>query len=73
MVAHSSVELAKYSQNELNVMAISDIIQELVKAHEEGRDINLNKTKTHLSSHKSRPDTVSPTLLSWLTSSQQYP
>nr|CAG4647725.1 EOG090X02DF [Moina brachiata]SVE92889.1 EOG090X02DF [Moina brachiata] len=50
MVAKSSIELAKYSSNELNVMAISDIIQELLKAHEEGRDVNLNKTKAQISS-----------------------
>ena len=50
MVVHSSSELAQYSSNELNVMAISDIIQELVKAHEEKRDVNLNKTKAQISS-----------------------
>lgn len=57
MVAHSSAELAKYSLSELNVMAISDIIQELVKAQEEGRDVNLNKTKAQISSKYGLPNT----------------
>lgn len=38
------------SMDELRVMAVSDIIQELVKAHQEGRDVNLNSLKTRISS-----------------------
>nr|CAG4651648.1 EOG090X02DF [Triops cancriformis] len=40
----------KRSKEELAVLAISDIIQELLKAHEEKRDVNLNKLKTSISS-----------------------
>ena len=32
------------------MLCIGDIIQELVAAHKEGRDVNLNKVKTRLSS-----------------------
>nr|CAG4649152.1 EOG090X02DF [Scapholeberis mucronata]SVE93493.1 EOG090X02DF [Scapholeberis mucronata] len=35
---------------ENSVMAISEIIQELIKAHDVGQDVNLNKIKTQVSS-----------------------
>ena len=50
MAILSATELAKYSAAELSVMAISDIIQELVKEQEAGRDANLNKIKSQISS-----------------------
>ena len=81
-------EYSKYSLIELSVLAISDIIQELLKAHESGKDLNLNKTKTQISSKYGLPSTpkvcqqafqeyvgilfISP-ISSWLTSSLQYP
>lgn len=43
------------AKEELAVMAIGDIIQELLKAHAEGRDINLNKTKCQISSKYGLP------------------
>nr|CAG4650797.1 EOG090X02DF [Simocephalus serrulatus]SVE94115.1 EOG090X02DF [Simocephalus serrulatus] len=50
-------ELSKYSPIELSVLAISDIIQELIKAHESGKDVNLNKIKTQISSKYGLPST----------------
>ena len=57
MVALSAAEISKYTSSELSVMAISDIIQELVKAREDGRDLNLNKTKSQISSKYGLPST----------------
>lgn len=37
------------SRAELMMMTIADVIKQLVEAHEEGRDINLNKVKTKTS------------------------
>ncbi|XP_034017896.1 elongator complex protein 3 [Thalassophryne amazonica] len=37
------------SQAELMMMTIADVIKQLVEAHEEGKDINLNKVKTKTS------------------------
>lgn len=37
------------SRAELMMMTIADVIQQLVEAHEEGKDINLNKVKTKTS------------------------
>uniref|UniRef100_A0A8C3ANR0 Elongator complex protein 3 n=1 Tax=Cyclopterus lumpus TaxID=8103 RepID=A0A8C3ANR0_CYCLU len=37
------------SRAELMMMTIADVIQQLVEAHEEGKDINLNKLKTKTS------------------------
>uniref|UniRef100_A0A8C6V1P5 Elongator complex protein 3 n=1 Tax=Neogobius melanostomus TaxID=47308 RepID=A0A8C6V1P5_9GOBI len=37
------------SRAELMMMTITDVIKQLVEAHEEGRDINLNKVKTKAS------------------------
>ncbi|KZS04388.1 elongator complex protein 3 [Daphnia magna] len=51
------VERSKYSLIELSVLAISDIIQELLKAHENGKDLNLNKIKTQISSKYGLPST----------------
>ncbi|KAI9557579.1 hypothetical protein GHT06_017407 [Daphnia sinensis] len=51
------VERSKYSLIELSVLAISDIIQELLKAHENGKDLNLNKVKTQISSKYGLPST----------------
>lgn len=50
-------EFSNYSPIELSVLAISDIIQELVKAHESGKDVNLNKVKTQISSKYGLPST----------------
>ena len=44
---------AKYSgmsRDELLLLCINDVITELVSAHKEGKDVNLNKTKTRLAS-----------------------
>ncbi|XP_058880741.1 elongator complex protein 3 isoform X3 [Acipenser ruthenus] len=38
------------SHAELMMMTISDVIKQLIEAHEEGKDINLNKVKTKTSS-----------------------
>lgn len=35
------------SRAELMMMTIADVIKQLVEAHEEGKDINLNKYGTH--------------------------
>ncbi|XP_057366901.1 elongator complex protein 3 [Daphnia carinata] len=51
------VERSKFSLIELSVLAISDIIQELIKAHENGKDLNLNKIKTQISSKYGLPST----------------
>uniref|UniRef100_A0A8C5FWZ0 Elongator complex protein 3 n=1 Tax=Gadus morhua TaxID=8049 RepID=A0A8C5FWZ0_GADMO len=40
---------ADLSRAELMMMTVADVIQQLVEAHEEGRDINLNKVKTKTS------------------------
>ncbi|KAG7259445.1 hypothetical protein CRUP_000657 [Coryphaenoides rupestris] len=37
------------SRAELMMMTVADVIKQLVEAHEEGRDINLNKVKTRTS------------------------
>nr|CAG4640687.1 EOG090X02DF [Eulimnadia texana] len=50
MVKVRSELVGRASLEELSMQAISDIIQELIKAHEEGRDVNLNKVKTQISS-----------------------
>lgn len=44
------LQSSKYSSIESSVMAISEIIQELIKAHDVGQDVNLNKIKTQVSS-----------------------
>lgn len=49
--------LSSYSHTELSVLAIGDIIQELIKAHENGKDLNLNKVKTQISSKYGLPST----------------
>uniref|UniRef100_A0A8C5DQN3 Elongator complex protein 3 n=1 Tax=Gouania willdenowi TaxID=441366 RepID=A0A8C5DQN3_GOUWI len=41
--------LGDVSKAELMMMTIADVIQQLVEAHEEGKDINLNKVKTKTS------------------------
>ena len=44
---------AKYSgmsRDELLLLCINDVITELLAAHKEGKDVNLNKTKTRLAS-----------------------
>ena len=38
------------SRDELLLLCIGDVIAELVQAHQDGRDVNLNKTKTRLAS-----------------------
>jgi len=38
------------SRDELLLLCINDVITELVAAHKEGKDVNLNKTKTRLAS-----------------------
>nr|CAG4649994.1 EOG090X02DF [Sida crystallina] len=55
MVTKSVIRSDKMSKEELAVMAIADIIQELIKAHEEGRDVNLNKVKSQISSKYGLP------------------
>lgn len=41
---------SNFSPVELSVIAISEIIQELLKAHNAGVDVNLNKIKTQVAS-----------------------
>nr|CAG4636835.1 EOG090X02DF [Ceriodaphnia reticulata]SVE72812.1 EOG090X02DF [Ceriodaphnia reticulata] len=53
----ASAEFSGYSLIELSVLAISDIIQELIVAHENGKDLNLNKIKTQISSKYGLPST----------------
>lgn len=38
------------SREERMLMVIGEIIQDLVKSHDEGKDVNLNKLKTKISS-----------------------
>ena len=38
------------SRDELLLLCIGDVIAELVQAHQDGRDVNLNKTKTRIAS-----------------------
>ena len=38
------------SRDELLLLCINDVITELVVAHKEGKDVNLNRTKTRLAS-----------------------
>ena len=45
-----SAKASKLSREERLVLCISDIINELIVAHQEGKDVNLNKIKTRLSS-----------------------
>ncbi|XP_074641789.1 elongator complex protein 3 [Tubulanus polymorphus] len=49
-MAKNKKKVVSASPEELMVMTITDIINELVKAHEEGIDVNLNKIKTRVSS-----------------------
>ena len=43
-------EYAGKSRDELLLLCINDVIAELVAAHKEGKDVNLNRTKTRLAS-----------------------
>merc|ERR1719216_51902 len=43
-------EYSGMSRDELLMLCINDVITELVSAHKEGKDVNLNKTKTRLAS-----------------------
>lgn len=38
------------SKEELRMLTVGEIVQELIKAQKEGRDVNLNKLKTRISS-----------------------
>lgn len=38
------------SREERMVITVAEIIQELLKAHEEGKDVNLNRLKTRIAS-----------------------
>ena len=38
------------SKDELLLLCIGDVIAELLQAHQDGRDVNLNKTKTRIAS-----------------------
>eukprot|EP00094_Tigriopus_californicus_P008722 TCALIF_08407-PA protein Name:"Similar to elp3 Elongator complex protein 3 (Danio rerio)" AED:0.51 eAED:0.51 QI:0/0/0/0.5/1/1/2/0/96 len=44
------VKASGLSREECMVQCIGDIIQELIQAHHQGKDVNLNKCKTRLSS-----------------------
>lgn len=51
MVKNNKKDLvAKLSREQRTIMAITEIIQMLLKAHEEGKDVNLNALKTKISS-----------------------
>ena len=43
-------EYSGMSRDELLLLCINDVITELLAAHKEGKDVNLNKTKTRLAS-----------------------
>ena len=43
-------EYSSMSRDELLLLCIGDVISELVQAHHDGKDINLNKTKTRIAS-----------------------
>uniref|UniRef100_A0A8C8I197 Elongator complex protein 3 n=1 Tax=Oncorhynchus tshawytscha TaxID=74940 RepID=A0A8C8I197_ONCTS len=43
------IKMCDLSRAELMMMTIADVINQLVEAHEEGKDINLNKVKTKCS------------------------
>jgi len=47
---HKNKLLAGKSREELMMMCIGDIIQELIESHDVGKDVNLNKVKSRLSS-----------------------
>lgn len=49
---HISFALSAFEQSkeELMLMTIGEIIQELLKAHDENRDVDLNKLKTRIAS-----------------------
>lgn len=38
------------SKEELRILTVGEIVQELIKAHHENRDVDLNKLKTRISS-----------------------
>lgn len=40
----------KLSREERSVITIAEIIQELLQAHKDGKDVNLNRLKTKISS-----------------------
>lgn len=46
---------SNFTKEELTVVAIGEIIQELLKANQEGRDCNLNKIKSQISSKYGLP------------------
>ena len=50
MKQKKKTEWSNLSREELLMLCIGDIIQELLVADKEGKDVNLNKTKTRLSS-----------------------
>ena len=50
MKQKKKTEWSNLSREELLMLCIGDIIQELLAADKEGKDVNLNKTKTRLSS-----------------------
>ena len=50
MKQKKKTEWSNLSREELLMLCIGDIIQELLLADKEGKDVNLNKTKTRLSS-----------------------
>ena len=48
-------QYSDFTKEELMVIAIGEIIQELLKANQEGRDCNLNKVKSQISSKYGLP------------------
>ncbi|XP_075214337.1 elongator complex protein 3 [Lycorma delicatula] len=51
MVKNNKKDLVdKLSREQRTIMTITEIIQQLLKAHEEGKDVNLNALKTKISS-----------------------
>ena len=50
MTVKSKAKASKLSREERLVLCIGDIINELLLANQEGRDVNLNKIKSRLSS-----------------------
>ncbi|WAR24897.1 ELP3-like protein [Mya arenaria] len=50
-----SAEFVSASKEELMVLTVSEIVSELIKAHEHNKDINLNRVKTRIASKYGLP------------------
>ncbi|XP_052777667.1 elongator complex protein 3 isoform X1 [Mya arenaria] len=55
MVKNKKREFVSASKEELMVLTVSEIVSELIKAHEHNKDINLNRVKTRIASKYGLP------------------